>query len=68
MITDICFNDPELLGGGDVEWYMASGRSGLTCIEMALKAAGKVDQGRPSPVSRATTRMSNGARTKQHKP
>jgi len=39
MITDICPNDPEILGGGDIEWYVASGRSGLTCIETALKAA-----------------------------
>ena len=50
IINDICLDDPEILKGrgfaGErlrqhIEWYVASGRSGLTCIEMALNAAGK---------------------------
>jgi SAM-dependent methyltransferase len=41
MINDICLDDPEILARGDIERYVASGRSGLTCIEMALNAAGK---------------------------
>ena len=50
IVNDICLDDPEILKGrgfaGErlrqhLEWYTASGRSGLTCIEVALNAAGK---------------------------